>query len=120
MIASIITLNRSFWESLWPPLLTTIGVEFVVVFLIARYRHWDYMKLALLSIPINLVTNPIMNIVLTSLPTDYYWSFLVILEILVFVIEVFCYRWITKDFRVSFQVALAANITSLVLGILIG
>src|SRR5690606_2976688 len=120
MIINISLFNSSLWNTLWIPLVTTVVVEFIVILIVGQKQNNKHLKLALASIPLNLFSNIMMNLVLTLYLVDYYWIALIILEVLVVFIEAFYYQLLTKNYKVSLFVSFAANLVSLIIGLLIG
>lgn len=119
MSINISLFNSSLWNTLWIPLVITVVVEFIVILIVGNKRNNKYLKLAIASLPLNLFSNIMMNLVLTLYLVDYYWIALVILEVLVVLIEAFYYQLLTKNYKVSLFVSFAANLVSLIIGLLI-
>lgn len=118
MIMVIVTsvFNASLWTSLLTPLLITLCVEFIVIYMISKT---DKLKLSLCSIPLNLFTNISMNLLLYLFFTEYYWIALVTFEILIVFTEALYYRLITKNYKISLMISIAANVVSLIIGLII-
>lgn len=91
--------------------LLTMIIELIVLYIykVRDLRLW-------LSLPINVLTNLLLNTSLSLI--KIYWLYvisLIIGEILVFLIEWFLYNLIKKD-KKNWQYSLTANITSFVFG----
>lgn len=92
-------------------LLSTIIIEFFVYLIFIREKVW---KIFLYSLLINSVTNPIMNF-LYGINFNLY-----ILEIGVFIIEIFLIKFLFKiNYKKAILISLIANLLSFILGLII-
>lgn len=95
-------------SSLFLALLITIILELLAI-IIQKIKN---RKIYYLCIVVNLLTNPLMNILLNTIFYKYYYLALIILEIIVIIIESFVYNLVIKNYKVAFRIALINNIIS--------
>jgi hypothetical protein len=96
-------------------LLITLIVEVVVVVFISRKSF----LLVGTVIVINLITNPLMNILLATSNHFNGENLLYLLELLVIIVEGTIYYIVTKRIYQAFTISIIANVCSYVVGILL-
>ena len=90
-------------------LILTIAIEVIVILFFKKRSK----KLIITSVIVNFVTNVIMNVLLTYVFHDNYIFYLVVFEVIIFVIEACAYQVILKHYKDSFIISLACNSASL-------
>ena len=94
-------------------LLITLVVELLMLFLLKERK----IKIFIVCGIINIITNPILNIILQY--TNHYYLLLIILEIVIVIIEGIIYYLFKKDIKKAFMISLICNLASLLMGMII-
>lgn len=105
---------KAFYPILIKYLMVTIVIEEIGL-LIQREKNY---KIYIACLIVNIITNISLNILLQYL-SDNYYLFLVILEIVIFIIEAFVYYLVNKNIVKSIRLSLICNLLSLLIGSLI-
>ncbi|MDE7264217.1 MAG: hypothetical protein K2N64_06115 [Anaeroplasmataceae bacterium] len=100
------------------PLLLTLGIETIVLFILKERRG----RIFLFSLILNCVTNLTLNFILYFFKDgskEIYFIMVALLEILIWLIEGVAYYGVIKKKSIAIKYTLACNMTSFLLGILI-
>ena len=97
------------------PLVITLVFESLMLLILREKR----LKVYLVCLIMNIITNPLMNYLLGFVNPYYYWLWLGIMEVVVFIIEAIIYYLFIKDMRKAILYSLLCNLLSLTCGILI-
>lgn len=104
------------WEHIifvWIPLIATILIEYGVLRLLGERRKGVLFS----SVLINTFTNVPLNLSLLYYPNNI--VYVLVAEVLVVIVEAFCYRWLVGNFKQAFAYSLFCNLISFLTGVLL-
>ena len=94
-------------------LLATIIVEELVLLILKEKK----IKIYLICLIMNVITNVSLNILIHFVSN--YYLFLIVAEVVIFIIEAFVYYLVKKDIRKAILISLICNILSFIIGMFI-
>ena len=116
VLANRDSLPFSSWEHIifvWIPLIATILIEYGVLRLLGERRK----EVLFSSVLINTFTNVPLNLSLLYYPNNI--VYVLVAEVLVVIVEAFCYRWLVGNFKQAFAYSLFCNLISFLTGVLL-
>ena len=116
VLANRDSLPFSSWEYtifVWIPLIATILIEYGVLRLLGERRK----EVLFSSVLINTFTNVPLNLSLLYYPNNI--VYVLVAEVLVVIVEAFCYRWLVGNFKQAFAYSLFCNLISFLTGVLL-
>lgn len=104
-------------KSLFPILIKALIITIIVEEICLLLQRQKSYKIYLLCFFMNIIINVSMNIILQLV--DYYFLYLIIFEIVVFVIEGLCYAIFKKSVKKGLLISFICNVCSLFVGMII-
>ena len=104
----LININKFYLYSILYALIITIVLELIGLFI----QKQKNVKLYLLTIGINLISNTLMNICLYFIPSNYYNIVLLIFEVIVILIEAIIINILIKNKPKSLKISIVNNLIS--------